>query len=451
MIRGAAMRLMLLFIVILIAIPGASQGIYRKEDKEVPSISNIEELIKLLYKEQTMAWVVINEDDKSESVFNHTLSNKELAEIALPVLGVSYGSNLAKEITRERPGHKWILVNRKGEIVGSGIDLRDRKTIKQAFESTGEKTRIDNIRKFIKDNPNDVEAKLLLARELSNIGTRRILHEYGKELPQRVRNGSTIGTQDGMVFKNHSDIDIIIDVLVGKNIPNEMDNDVWDEYSKIIIEIFDDTAWATAINPLSYNFTYGIQKPLDTPVAKYSKICKDTYTRIIPNIEKVLRKFPSCGYAWLLIEGFSQYIDIDIDAMLEKITPSPKNSINWPPPSIIKLVISSYIKSEKWQSIEKFSARLWKELVELNQIKVQRTGAIQAKEYMNKQQWDVFVEKYIESLVVLDKKSEADEVLDTWRANNGWIGAYVMAVQLAEKRNQKSWAAEWRDRFIAHH
>jgi hypothetical protein len=421
-------------------------------------LPDLQGLRETLAETSTPQWVVLDAPDGSWVRAFRSLARKEpLAALDLPILQVEAADGAARELAEQQawsPGPHWALMDPQARVLAQGGSLPTARQLGEAFDGTGRPSTLTALRRFVKEHPEQLEARGELVMKLKRIAAARTLEFLGRQLQEPSREQTmSMGDDSGFEFRTHATEEekLASDLAQGpaQALPGTEDEEIWGEYARELQGFFETDAWAALEFDASYKAPHGIQPAFATPLARVSGVCQRAYKGLLPGIEALLRRYPSAGYPLSLYVGFAGPAGVPLGPLLEKLDPPPGAASPWPPVFLRRALRDEARARQDWTAVITLSRAHWDQLLESirgeEAFLAGHKGLDRAPTpWLNELQWETLAEPYLEGLIRQGRTQDASQLMGEWTAHRGWSGAYDRAAAMADRAGLKSLGDGWR-------
>jgi hypothetical protein len=250
----------------------------------------------------------------------------------------------------------------------------------ELLDSMRIKTRLDIFREFLRDNPESVEAKALLLRELQQGNGNKaalLLAELARSNP-------------------------------GTKLPDDKDSELWGEFIRVANSLVPQLLARTD----SYGSLY--RTLFRNREFKESGLLQQFAARHIDSIEDALRDRPHSRHLWQLWAAFSPYLpNKSLPMLLADLTPVPTLP-DFPPAFLYPGLIQNYKSLENWRAIINLAEPIW----EAYQNMADAKEAIAHR--LTQQLLEQYINPLCEAYEKLGHDSKAEKARATWKQAGGW-------------------------------
>lgn len=443
------LRPWILFLGVLIPLGAQSWGSGGRPQND----ESLRQLTRVLDKHAFTLVVFDTREGAWREAFEQLTAEDTLAEVRLLLRVAGSGSGPALYKREEwKPGPHWALMDERGTVLAHGATLPQASTLRQAVEATGLPSRLEGLRAFVRQHPDQFEAREALVLHLRDAATRRALKALGLRPPPPPDPSiapRSFGDVTGFSHSNVPSPEEQLAKLQGKDLPSDRDETIWGDYARELAKVFENDGWAAVPFAGTYKATHTVQRRLVSPLARFSPLCRDTCERLLPKIEALLERYPSHGRAWQLWCDFAQVTGRSAKPLLASLTPPSGPATDWPPIILRRTLLQQAREGGDWRAVTEFSSEIYDQI--LGMAKGERAYANSGKAtkgfkpspWLDEQVWDTVVSPLVEAYLAQDKVREAEGVLSTWEDFSGWKGAYAKAAELARKTQRPELAKTW--------
>ncbi len=397
---------------------------------EVWNIRDVPTLLEELARGRGSALVVLNDrTELAKRQLADLLAEESLLPLGLRSLAVEWTSKLGRELCQRHGwtgGPRWALLGFRGEVAGEGNGTPTSGVVLQAFQATGCRSRLEVLRRWVKDQPRGIESRLFLLRELRRMGealTYRALKRPQPMLPAS-RRVLEIG---GQRFDADS-TDVVPEIPLSLLTDSE-DARIWEEYvGHLHLALPDwlplmgrDRAEAMNVMPACL-----VASPRLQAAAK----------ALAPRVEDALRTRPTCLPLWelLLAMGPNRPL-VDV---VTSLTPGPwVASENWPPPALRAAFLRDGQRHKDWTRVKAFGEPAWQDLLAVADTKGFKSSALVAGT------WREVAEPLLEAYLRTGRHHDADKLVREWHQRSAWKVAAHHAARLALSCGATTLAESW--------
>jgi hypothetical protein len=283
---------------------------------------------------------------------------------------------------------RWALMDATCRLVVQGEGVPSEEIIFEELKKMGYRTKAEQAREFLRENPSNTYAHYVLATEIGiNAGNQ----------------GHNTGTLD-----------------------DETDFELWNECARQWQAYYENP-----LVPMGLRNIVTHRETAQRPTASNSHLMKAVAEKVIPRLEVALRQQPMSHYlwgswiAWRRTEGDTR----SIAALLADLEPSPLEApASFPPPMVMDAHYKELSAQEKWAEVAKLLRQLWeRDLARIDvAIKRGQTPRLGA-------QTMVTGRSLIKTLLQDGRTNDAEDVFDAWVSRGGRFSGMDEIVELARK------------------
>jgi len=402
---------------------------------------------------QAPALVVFDTADQTwRPAFEAFASDVRLAEI--PLLERWEGIGAASALYRRegwKPGPHWALLDRDHRILAQGATVPTPSSLKAAVEDSGIRSPLQEMRAFLAQAPENVEARTAFVRRLADIAEKRTLVALGlRTPPPRSPSQVDIGFSDETGFK-HSILPGLEEQMAGiqgRDLDREQDEAIWGDYCQELGKVFEGDAWAGLHSVTFYRSPLPFQPHLGSPLLRFSPMGREASRKALQVIEALLQRFPTHGRAWQLWCDFAKAGDGDAKRLLASLDPMPGPALDWPPVILRGTLLTQARESGDWTTVVELSDEIFERVLESARgerayAKTQQPGAVPLSPWLDANFWQATVAPLLEANLAMGHSGQARDVMERWEDFDGWKGAYAEAARMARKVQQEALAKAW--------
>lgn len=263
-----------------------------------------------------------------------------VAPVSLQASGVQY-----EQYTRSSGlalGSKWALLiptaNGRHYCLLQARDLPLASDLRNALEKTDIKSPIKVLRDFLKQHPDNLDARMQLLDCLKIIAESRTQHL----LKLDAEPGTGLDTAELVINSILGVVASDANVLDGPELGPEQDVLIWGDYAHELDYLFRSGDWRLVTMPQVYS-----KHP---PFEALSHTMAQIYRRHISKIEAFLEEYPKDRNLWQYYFRMASIAKHgSTKAIVERITPSPE--MLWPLPEVLNVLIAEAMEKRDWDCI----------------------------------------------------------------------------------------------------
>jgi len=376
------------------------------------------------------------------------LGSPELAEMKIVfetvVQNTPLYSRLAKEIGMQL-GSKWALTDATGRLVAQGTEAPEAADLRKAMDDAGMKSPIQQLREFLKANPDNLDARLDLLNillETAKAGTKKALQLDGlapaEARPRGRVRSARLRTSESLIFD--------LAPLEGKELDSSEDARIWGPYAAELDALFTNGDWRLLRLP-----TYA-----KVPLEAVSPRMVQLYRRHLPKIESALEEVPCCDLDLWRVYSLAHAVARrgSVKALMDRLVPIPYETKSWPYDNLLDLLMSEERAKGDWGTVAQELWSRWPKLknkarLEVERIKqwtsenipesnIKNAVASSAAEIMK-----VNLVPLVESLIKAGRVQDAETVLTDIARLPDYRGFQHMAANAALKCGRDDLSQKW--------
>ena len=290
----------------------------------------------------------------------------------------------------------WALFDKSG-MLAHGPRLPSLTEIHQALQESRVEKWPDALRRFIREHPDNMDAKLSFHNELKRIAERKTKEKIG----------DMAGWDASLTLAE------------------EDDEAIWGEF-------------ASCLNHLSPHLEHGLPFVVkygfwDSDYFMHSQKMKDAARAILPKVESSLGRLPNNGHLWQIwsvlsdLEGRRRFKDLKETLVLSPTADPRQFPDVWARGHLVR----RYRSRSNWQAIVDVLESSWEEL----QNRPARAG---------EWDWPDNLNYLFEAYLRLGKENEANALLMHWEQSQAWGTVMPRAIGMAEKCGKGALAERWK-------
>jgi len=328
----------------------------------------------------------------------------------------------------------WAVIMPNGKVVAYGNNVPTSEEFEKIIMATDITKPIPQLRKYLKEHPNNIDAKNELIRLLRSAAYKRTKNELG------ITMNSVWENKDAKEYSVLPAAGFVIpdaQALSGYELEPEKDLIIWGKYAQELSESFRNGDW------LNMNLAWDASATL--PIEACSPLMRTTFRRLRPQVEQAIELFPISKNLWLLWLNFQACIkdeSVKFD-WFNQIAPLPKLSgIQWPPDgAIVPLVRSSYEKQD-WDTILQLTEKTYENFCLTIKGQTEVSERVPGFKIAINLDWNGKFKQRMEALIRLDRIDEADDFVNKMYLHTDTRSFVNNAIQIAKPLNP-SLAKKW--------
>lgn len=224
-----------------------------------------------------------------------------------------------------------------GRFIASGIDTPTPNDLHGALEKAGIPNKIVTLKRFLLQNPNNLDARLELMKELdrhARVRTIRTLGVTARNAQDTSPSTSTIAPE------------------IKEELSPEDDANIWGELATMLNTALNTNDWLSVVPDVYFNI-------MDN-MALYSPGMKALYKRNIPRVEKALEERQTDFSLWRMWQQMAQVTGRRILDFFPQIPSLPRESAwAWPPVQVVGWVREEARATQNWSKIIEYDWPYW--------------------------------------------------------------------------------------------
>ena len=329
----------------------------------------------------------------------------------------------------------WAIILPDGRLLATSADIPSYEVFERILQSTEMNKPIPRLRQFLRQNPNNLDARAELIRLLRASAYRRTKQELG------ITQSSMWEAKDEKRYSILPPAGFVLpDVTPFKELQLEPEKDllIWARYAQELSEVFQNGTW--------HKMGLGMDANSTLPLEVCSQIMKVTFIRIKPRIEEEIANLPGSENLWKLWLHVQACIDSENYKFnfFDGIEPPPEVAgISWPPEGAIVPLVKHFYEQKNWVMVLRLTSKYYEE--EVNGIKSDNNLTQIVPEYKVARyiDWDGKFKPMLEALIATGQRDEADAFINLiYTTENGrtFVGR---AIQSARSLGETNLAGKW--------
>jgi hypothetical protein len=384
-----------------------------------PQASPADAFNRELKRNRFGTWLVLEDEGAAwGAAMRAALDEEPMVLLNLPLKVVAGGKKAdALALTlRERfgwpKGAHWALVDAKGRVRAEGAEAPTPSSLSRATEQAGTSSRMQELEAFLRQNPDRLDARVVLFQEQTTAASRRTQKALGIVEPKVAAPS---------------------DQAPVKLLEPEADLKIWAPAAQNLDEILQDAGGSIG-GSMGFLFSLRIRRS----VADRSPAMVAVLTRHKGTLEEVLRRQPENVEAWQVWVVASQKCGgWPLQPLLATFQPLPGTEPgDWPPSGILEEYLKDAKARSEWMRIREVLEPKWAAIRDaiLDQRRMPANyGPL----------WDWLLGPLVEAQVSQGDAGAAEQVLSEAVDLVGWPGLPANAQNLATRLNRPDLAARW--------
>jgi len=329
----------------------------------------------------------------------------------------------------------WAIISPEGRLLASGGNVPTYEEFERNIQLYGTSKPIPRLRQFLRQNPDNINARAELIRLLRANAYRRTKQELG------ITQSSMWEAKDEKRYSILPPAGFVLpDVTPFKEseLDSEKDLLIWARYAQELSEVFQNGTW--------YAMSLGMDANATLPLEVCSPLMKVTFRRIRPKIEEAIMNLPSSENLWKLWLHVQACIDSEKYNFnfFDGIEAPPEVSgINWPPAGAIVPLVKYFYEQKNWDMILRLTSASYKEIT--SEIKddnniTQRVPEYKVARYVD---WEGKYKPTLEALIMTGQENEADAFVTLINTTENGRTYVSSAIQSARNLGRTNLANKW--------
>ena len=334
-------------------------------------------------------------------------------------------------------GSAWAVISPDGRLIANGNKAPSFEDFEKVLLTTDMNQPIPRLRQFVRQNPDNIDARSELLELLRASAYRRTRQQL---------NISQNSLWDDMVEKQYvvaGSADYIMpDVSSFRKLGLEPEQDflIWARYAQELSVAFQDESWQ------KMNLAKDVAQTLFLEVC--SPTMKVTFRRLKPRIEEAIANLPNSRELWKLWLHFQTVVDgenYDFSFFNNIEEPPAASGIEWPPEGAAVPLVKIFYERKNWEMVLQYTNRHFE--VVKNNIDAQnrltdssRGISFKVATYID---WEGQFKPRLESLINLGRRDEADGLVTLLYSTEDSRVFVRNAIQIARTLNATDLADKW--------
>ncbi len=290
------------------------------------------------------------------------------------------------------PGPHWVLLWKDFSVLDQGDLIPEAETLADELVRAGSKNPVAELRRFLRANPDHLDAR--------------------EALVMRLRISASTRTRREQVWE-------------GKTLGVETDQTVWGPWVREVDALFSSGDWVNT------NLFLSGEEDSASPLVM------DLYRRRLPLVEEALRNWPYSTALWDVWTRMARISETNrIQPFLDSLVPlpgTPKDA--WPPQPGRKALLKQAKKVGDWEVVRTLLWSKWETEVDsyrkLSDDIPYRMGVA----------WSSYLEPLMEAMLRLGEEGTAEKAMDECFSASGWRELPALSAALATRVGFKGLAA----------
>jgi hypothetical protein len=386
-------------------------------------------------------------------IVEEMLKHDPLVEINLYFVDMIASDRAAQELARREgwsgASARWCIISAEGQVLFSAETMPSPEQIHSAFGGTGLATRLETLRAFLASDPGHAEARLAMLGELKAIAE-------AKTKAALAANAFGASASQAPPSAGHEPPHELEGIL---------DREIWGQFALEANAAFFAELWKQGggrfwgppgaggmrMGNMGWDampsFFLGAGNPLVSLLAPHSPTMKNCYKAWLPAIERAIWMRPSSFNLWDFWLGVQRAAGggRDMGALKASLVLAPGQSHQAiPPASIQSQWVIDCIASGHWRMAEEVAGEAWESLLAIAASgQTTRAGRRQDASVLNSIAWVAIAEPYLELLLLQNKASSANALIQEWLGHGGSPRVAQRAAQMAKRLGYESYGERW--------
>ncbi|HJU83176.1 MAG TPA: hypothetical protein VJ600_03110 [Holophagaceae bacterium] len=375
--------------------------------------------------------------------FTALLQQEELKAFQVPVRSYALGGGAEADLVKRlhlEPKAQWLLLGEGDAVLARGETLPAAAAFAQELARAGFHDRVKELRAYLKDHPESLEARerlLALLRQRGEAAAQRFMGVQVPALKERLERGDLAG------YLRDADAPARADLSAARALGPVQDLE----------------AWGTFAQELDLAFRAGIWRQLDLawsregrPLDAASPTLQGLYQRWQPAVEGALRQEPGSEALWDLWIWMAQARGgVALRPLLASLKPAPLTPREqWPPERALRLLFATARTPQDWRALKEHFQAAWDDAPQslrdtppgdgpaaLRALRRETDTALLERE------WASTLEPLLESTLRCGETAQADALLREALDASGWSALAGKGAAVATRCGQPLLAARW--------
>jgi hypothetical protein len=370
--------------------------------------------------------------------FASLLQQDELRSLQVPLRVYTLGSGSERPVLatyRLESKAQWLLVGRRGAVLSRGETLPLAGNFARDLHSAGFRDRVKELRAFLKEDPQSLDAREQLIAALRQRAERTAQRYLGIQVPsmrERLERGDLAG------FQREQADPTPLDLSQAKPLEPVQDLDAWGAFAQEMDGVFRNGQW----REMTFSWLAdGRAMDASSPTLRV------IYQRWQPTVEAALRRQPESEPFWDLWLWMNQVQSSSrLSALLASLHPTPLTPKDqWPPDRVALALRRGAHTLEDWRALKELFLARWDQVPHtLRETSGgEQTPGRETSSPLFEQDWTLSLEPLLESCLRAGDTSQADSLFMEALGTSGWRALPNKAAALARRCGQSQMAARW--------
>lgn len=377
--------------------------------------------------------------------FTSLLQTEELSPYQVSMRSYAIGSGAGRDLMSKyhlSPKAQWLLIDqRSATVVAQGDGIPDTQTLITHLHKAGFRDLVKDLRAYLKEFPNSLEAHEHLLRQLRQRSERVAQRFMGIQVETHREH---LDRGDFAGFMHAEAAFVKVDLSQAKALDPIQDLEAWAAFAQELESVFRSGEWR------EINFSWVREgRALDAA----SPTLRVLYNRWQPTVETALQRNPASASFWDLWIWMSQAQGgKPLAPLLATLKPTPFVSEPWPPLRVVQALFSVANTQGDWRTLQALYQSQWdNESHPLREVALKNTKANQvlqgsgeeAQTALLDQDWTAFLGPLLECCLRSGDTSQADALFLQALDASHWVALPGKGVEVAKRCHQPALAARW--------
>ncbi|HJW71563.1 MAG TPA: hypothetical protein VJ486_01795 [Geothrix sp.] len=373
--------------------------------------------------------------------FDALLKQDDLKAFQVPVqtckLNSSEGQKLEARLRLEAKS-QWLLVAQGDQVLAKGTSVPSAAAFAQELLNAGFHDRVKELRAYLKQHPESLEARerlIALLRQRGETAAQRVMGIEVTTPKARLEQGGLSG------YLQAADALPQADLSAASSLTPTQDLVAWSAFAQELDEAFRSGAWRELDLPFTRE-----GRPLDAA----SPTLRNLYQRTQPEVEAALRQDPGSEPLWDLWIWMAQARGGGgLRPLLASLTPSPLTAKGlWPPERAVRMLLATARAPQDWRALQEHFQDRWDGTPQMLRDRLpdlpSSAGGMQTTHAaLLEREWASNLEPLLESSLRCGEAARADAILRETLDASHWSALPAKAAAVAHRCGQNALATRW--------